>query len=138
MRKIAALLALPFLIFSLSCKKQPGEGGNATITGKIKIQDCTWNSNGTSVVVNYEYPGYDTDVYITYGDGNGTDDRVRTDGQGYFNFKYLRKGKYKVFVLSKTKATVTPYYTYHETKTFEVNIGKNKETVDLGEIIIRD
>src|SRR3954468_7691770 len=95
--KATLLFFIAGLIFS--CKKPAGEGGNSSIKGKLWVED--WNSGFT--IKNGEYAGYDRDVYIIYGDAVSYSDKIKTTYNGEFEFKYLRKGKYKVYVYSKDK-----------------------------------
>ena len=46
-------------------------------------------------------PAIDQDVYITYGDRVGPDDRVRTNYDGDFAFYGLRPGDYTIYVYSE-------------------------------------
>ena len=83
-----------FLLFTLafiSCEKPPGEGGSASVMGRIWIKDYPTLQ---------EYAGYDEYVYIVYGDEVSYGDRVRTTYDGRFKFSYLRKGKYKIYAYS--------------------------------------
>lgn len=110
-----------------SCRKGPGEGGNSSIRGYVHVEDY----NATQVVLLGEYPGVDEWVYIIYGDDISYGDRTRANYEGRFEFKYLRKGDYKVYVysddttLAGTKAIIK-----------NVTINKNKETVDAGTFTI--
>ena len=85
--------------FLWSCKKTAGEGGQATIKGKVWVED--WNAGFT--IKNGEYAGADYDVYIIYGDDVSYGDKSKASYDGQFEFKYLRKGNYKVYVYSKDK-----------------------------------
>lgn len=128
MKKTLLLLALLFLF---GCKKTAGEGGKASITGKIWVED--WDSN--FLVKKYEFPGLDEDVYIVYGDHLSHDDKVQTNYNGEFEFKYLRKGKYKVYVFSDKKQTSTSQ-SDKEAIVFELEIKSTKGKIDLGTITI--
>jgi hypothetical protein len=102
--KLKKLLKFCMLITCLgtllfSCKKPPGEGGKASIRGTIWVED--WNSGFT--VKNGEYAGFDRDVFIIYGNDVSYSDKTRANYNGEFEFKYLRKGKYKVYVYSRDK-----------------------------------
>jgi hypothetical protein len=125
---ILAILLL--FLFSPSCKKEAGEGGNASIRGKVWVKD--YNANFT--VLNGEYPGADEDVYIIYGDNISYGDKVKASPDGSFEFKYLRKGKYKIYVYSKDKTLTSPSLT--TAIEVETSISKNKEKVDVGTIEI--
>lgn len=96
---ITVLLALSMLV--LSCEKEPGEGGNSSITGYVHVTD--WNAS--FLVVMGQYAGYDEDVYLIYGDDISFSERTRTGPDGRFEFKYLREGKYTVYLYSDTLTT---------------------------------
>lgn len=110
-----------------SCRKGPGEGGNSSINGYIHVIEM----NAFLTDTFGEYPGVDEWVYIIYGDDISYGDRTRANYEGRFEFKYLRKGDYKVYVysddttLAGTKAIIK-----------NVTINKNKETVDAGTFTI--
>lgn len=115
-----------------SCKKPAGEGGTSTIKGKIMTED--WNSAFT--VKNGEYAAYDVDVYIVYGDNVGYNDKTKADYNGEYQFKYLTKGKYKIYVYSKDKSLQSPSGDVSIVK--EVEIKNKKETVAVDLITIYD
>jgi hypothetical protein len=89
---LVTVLIMPFG----SCKKPAGPGGKASIKGKVYATD--WDNQQRFVISR----GYAVDerVYIMYGDHDFIDDDVRTSPDGTFEFRYLNKGKYKVFVNS--------------------------------------
>jgi hypothetical protein len=90
---------LSFAIITLfSCKKGPGEGGRAAITGKV--YSVNYNSN-LSVPQDSGYLGAQK-VYILYGDDVAVGKSQDSNNEGAFEFNYLRKGKYKVYVYTKT------------------------------------
>ena len=93
---ISSLFIFTTLIF-ISCKKPEGKGGSATIKGSLIVED--WNVAFTQK--NGVYPGYDVDVYIIYGTNTGYGDKIKANYNGEFEFKYLRTGKYKIYVYSK-------------------------------------
>ena len=89
---------VPFLILTLlfSCTKSAGTGGRATIKGNIVVD----NINILGNIVD-SYDAQDQEVYIIYGQQNNThDDDVNTSYDGTFEFKYLNKGNYEIFVYS--------------------------------------
>ena len=74
-----------------SCTKGEGQGGRSSIIGKIHMTDKTGGTQGT-----YFAPDYD--VYILYGDKDDIyDDDVKTNYNGTFEFKNLRKGSYRIY-----------------------------------------
>jgi hypothetical protein len=100
MKYIKGLSLLTFLsILIASCAKGPGEGGRASITGKI----FATNYNNSYLPVDSGYIG-GYNVYIKYGDQPGIADNTDTDPNGVFRFNYLREGKYSIIVYSKKLA----------------------------------
>lgn len=123
-KNIVAILAIT-LIF-ISCKKPAGEGGKVSIKGTLWAED--WN--GSFTVKNGEYAAYDEDVYIIYGDDVSYSDKTKTNYNGEYEFKYLRKGKYKVYVYSKDKTLSSPSGDVSIVKEVEITEKKGVKTVD--------
>jgi hypothetical protein len=96
MNRFLSIAVLAFISLFLSCNSGPGPGGQASITGKVWSQN--WNSNLT--IMQAEGYGPNIDVYLIYGDDPSYGDRVKTGPDGTYQFKYLRKGKYKVYAYS--------------------------------------
>lgn len=97
-RVTISCLALFLLISVQSCKKEAGEGGSASITGTIKIQNYNQVTHAT---IGSPYAASHEDVYIIYGeDGTTFHDKTETSFDGSFAFRFLRKGKYKIFAYS--------------------------------------
>jgi hypothetical protein len=94
----AFALALVALTFS-SCTKEAGEGGMASIRGKIYKEFRLVVTNPATV--QNTVPAADAEVYIVYGDHVSPDDRVMTNARGEYEFMFLREGKYTVYVFSK-------------------------------------
>lgn len=123
--KIFASLLLLSLTIS-SCKKPAGEGGKVNIKGTLWIED--WNSSFT--IKNSEYAAYDEDVYIIYGDDVSYSDKTKSNYNGEYEFKYLRKGKYKIYVYSKDKTLTQPSGEVSIVKEVEITEKKGTKTVD--------
>lgn len=125
----AVLVGLSFS----SCKKVEGTGGSSTISGKINALDY----NNAGVFQNKNYDAADQDVFIIYGDGKTTqNDKVTTSYDGSFEFQYLEKGNYTIYVYEKCfggdcGAGITAIVK-------KATISKNKETVNIGTIDIKD
>jgi len=128
-RVIATILVLGAFTLG-SCEKQPGEGGNATITGQVWVR----NYNATFTQLLNEYPGMDEDVYIVYGDNIGYDDRTRADYLGNYRFNYLRPGKYTIYVYSKDSTLSSPNGKTVVIK--EIEISENAQVYVAPQIII--
>jgi hypothetical protein len=90
------LLILLGLAFS-ACKKDPGEGGTSSISGKVYARDY----NSTFTVLQGAYYAPDKYVYIIYGDDKDYGEKIRTGPDGTYEFKYLRPGDYHVYAFSK-------------------------------------
>ena len=117
------LLSTIIILTLCSCTKEEGEGGRSSIKGKVHMTDVTGFNAGDE----YDIPDYD--VYIIYGDDNDIyDDDMKTNYDGTFEFKNLRKGSYRIFTytLDNGPSLVAPVF-----KTAE--LGKD-ETVDVGTI----
>jgi len=91
-----------FLTF-YSCKKDPGEGGTSSITGKVYAKDY----NSTFTVLQGEYYAPDKWVFIIYGDNKDYGNKIRTSYDGTYEFKYLRPGTYHVYAYSKDSTLQT-------------------------------
>ena len=81
---VLMLIGTGAFIFS-ACEKQPGSGGDASIKGSVFVTH--YNSTFTEFIS--EYPGADIYVYIIYGDNISYGQRIKTNYQGDFEFKYL-------------------------------------------------
>jgi len=123
------MLFIPFL-FSISCKKEEGEGGTATIKGKVIVKICSDNFD----TVYAQFPDEDRDVYIVYGNDDFYGDKVSTFYDGSYQFSYLRKGNYRIFAYSddETGESVSGKIPVIQ----EVNIDKNGQVVEVPEIVV--
>ena len=126
--KICFALLVISIFFLGGCKKEPGPGGRASITGKLKVQAY----NGTCALLQSEYYGIDEDVFIIYGDTPGEGERVRTGPDGTYYFPYLRKGKYTIYALSENCAVAGEL----EAIKVEVNITERKQATHLDDIVV--
>tara|TARA_B100000963_G_scaffold340956_1_gene340173 strand:- start:62 stop:454 length:393 start_codon:yes stop_codon:yes gene_type:complete len=94
------IISFVFLVSILiySCRKVEGPGGSVTIKGIVVER----NHVGNAV---FEYPAADQDVYLIYGNENSFyDDDIKTSFDGSFEFRYLQKGDYQVFVYEEDNA----------------------------------
>jgi hypothetical protein len=127
--KILILLSFSFLFFS--CKKEEGEGGLATIKGRVWVRD--WDKNFNLMM--YEYPGLDEDVFIVYGDQVGYGDKLSTDLNGNFEFKYLRKGTYTIYALSDTLPSPNVSFAQFPVSV-KIEISEKKQIIDIGALTV--
>lgn len=132
MKKIN-LLAFCLVCLSLvSCVKTEGVGGGGHLKGKVIAKK--YNTLNTLIAT---YPATDNRVYIIYGDDEfqAYDDDTRTSYDGSFEFKYLKKGNYKIFTYSKCRLCPSGQDSV-VIATFKIN-SKN-EVVELSDIIVRN
>lgn len=127
-RLLVLSLRLPLLILVLvtaACEKEPGEGGNSVIRGRVLVKNFP---------LYQQSPAIDQDVFIIYGDDDNTvDDRTRTSYDGTFKFQFLKKGRYKVFVYSQD---TTPAFFGRDTAIIlDAEISKNHSEVTLRDLI---
>ena len=131
MKKSVLSFALLFsvILFTSSCKKDAGEGGTSSITGKIYEKD--YNSTFQFLISSY-YAG-DKDVYIIYGDDLSYGDKVSTSYDGTFEFKYLRNGSYKIYTYSKDS---TMQSVNDIPIVVSVDIADKKQVVSVKDIVV--
>ncbi len=126
MQKLMVLL-FGFIIFAASCSLPEGEGGRATITGKVF--GTGFNAAGIEIG---EYYVADKRVFIVYGDDLVQSDDVRTHFDGSFAFEYLRKGTYTVYTYSDCAACVEGVELVSRT----VEITEKQQVVELSDLLI--
>lgn len=125
--KIISSVFLVSLLF-YSCRKVEGPGGSVTIKGIIVERNHVGN-------VVFEYPAADQDVYLIYGSENSFyDDDVKTSFDGSFEFRYLQKGDYQVFVYEENNAD--PSGTSEIL--LPVNASENNQIINLDTIYINN
>lgn len=124
MKKIIILL---FAISFLSCSKEEGYGGLATIKGKVYGKD--FNSSG--YLVGEGYLG-DISVYISKRGSTNYFDKVDSAYDGSFTFKFLHKGTYDIWVFGDCD-TCTWEQTFVK-KT--IRISSTKQTVTSEDLVV--
>jgi hypothetical protein len=127
-----AFIAITILVLVSSCKKAPGEGGFASISGRIYVK----NYDATYTVVQSEYYLPGENVHIIYGDGTEVGNTVKTSYDGSFVFNFLQKGKYKIFAIGED--TTKPNLSVPKEVMMEVTITSKKQKLDLGIIEIAE
>ncbi len=127
MERILALLCVTMLL--TACRKEPGEGGRAEIRGNVYEQRyfSTGNPDGPL------RPLPDHRVFIVYGDNEFYDDDVRTGPGGLFVFRWLRKGDYRVYVVSECQGSGCTKIVLRT-----ATIGAKKESVHVGNMTVEN
>lgn len=129
MKRYIFLFFIP-LAFA-SCKKEAGEGGRASIYGTVT--EMHYNSIDDPAPTSY--PLTNERVYIIYGDDVTYSDRIDTGPDGRYEFKYLRKGKYRVYVYSDDPDFPTnPQIAVWQ----DVEITEKKQRIELPEMIVHN
>ncbi len=129
-RSLTFIMPLLLLTAFFSCSKEAGEGGNSSIYGKM----TTYNYNAEFTNLRGIYPSADEDVYIIYGNDRSYSERVRTNYDGVYEFKYLRPGEYTIYAYSKD-STLT-LISEMVAVIRKVTITENKQSVEAEEIKI--
>ncbi|MFK7785914.1 MAG: hypothetical protein AB8B56_12400 [Crocinitomicaceae bacterium] len=125
-----SLIFAGLLFLFQSCSKVEGPGGSSSIAGKVRIE--VYDIGGT-LINSYDAPG--EDVYLIYGeDGTFYDDDVETSYDGSFEFNFLQKGKYQLFVYQDCNTCPSG----KDVVLVDVEIADNKSTTDIGTITIID
>jgi hypothetical protein len=112
-----------------SCNNDPGEGGRASIQGKVFVHTVACDDTLASSY------GIDEEVYIIAGDDPSYFERVRTGPDGTFWFPYLRKGEYEVYALSEPNGCDDPFGPLTAVSVF-VEIEDRKEEFVTSDIVI--
>lgn len=97
MNKIYKIIALLLITINTACERTEGEGGTSTVLGRVLVQE--YNSDFTFKKTEYYSEGID--VYIIYGNDSIYSDDFETGIGGWYRFKYLNKGSYRVYAFSK-------------------------------------
>lgn len=125
--KLLGVLAIAALFALTACKKEPGEGGLATIQGKLYAYE--YNNYGD--VIDSGYLAGER-VFISYGNDGNADDDVRTSYDGSFQFEWLQKGEYAVWSISRCDSCpLSQTYTKQV-----ITIDERRETVTTPDLII--
>ena len=81
-----------------------------------------------------EYYEQGENVYITYGNETTVGDNVKTSYDGSYVFPYMRKGKYKIWAVSKDSSSTDPSATMAIIQ--EIEVTERKGDVTVPDIII--
>lgn len=144
MKKLNYYLILFVSLFLFSCINEEGEGGVSIIEGavfKVIHPDDIYSFEVDTI------PASKEDVYIVYGDEVIYGDKMETGYDGFFRFKYLTKGTYKIYAystlpdMSKLAVIDTVTVAYGETKQVKniyIHEGKSYQTSFVkGKVLVR-
>ena len=110
------------------------DDGAAVIKGVVRVINYVDESRWPNMVVEDIAFAHEQEVYLTYGNHSFTDERVRTQHNGTFEFRNLITGDYLIFLYSEDVTRVTE----HVVLKFEVTIDEIDQVVDLGVITIEE
>jgi hypothetical protein len=123
MKHCLIFLAILCIGLLFGCKKGPGEGGRASISGKVYLHDY----NNSGIPVDSFYVG-EHRVYLIYGDDISFSKEVRTNYDGTYLFNYLLPGNYTVFTYSE--CLNCPGKSVHVKKNTEINGSKQDKVLE--------
>lgn len=118
----------------LSCNKEPGQGGRAIIKGRI------FENLHTTIypwgIIDDSIPATNKKVYLLHGLEDSTyDDDFNTSYDGSFEFKYLTKGDYQIFVYTK-QVKEDSSGIENAVHKINLNISERKQVINVGDIYI--
>lgn len=131
-RVIQFSLAFAGVLFLFqSCAKVEGPGGSSSIIGKVHVEVYDVAGN----LIN-DYDAQDEDVYLIYGgEDSFYDDDVKTSYDGTFEFNYLQKGTYKLFVYQDCNSCASGKEAVFVN---DIEITEKKSETNVGTITILD
>lgn len=132
MKNWCTLSLLAIIIVFSSCTKKEGEGGTASVSGKVTVKLVSDDFQTEYA----EFPEQAKDVYIIYGDDSFYSDKTETLYDGSYHFGYLRKGNYKVYAYSDDFSGESTSGNVAVIK--EVTINKNGEKVTAEDMLVYD
>ncbi len=127
---LSALVPAGMGLLLPSCEKPAGPGGKASISGQVVVRSFDRKFR----VLQSVYPAADEDVYILYGSSGTISDDRTTSPEGKFEFKYLSKGDYTVYVYSKDSTGSSE--SGEVAIRLAVSLSSNSQEADLGRINI--
>ena len=108
--------------------------GSAKIQGKIMLTNYKDNEKTyPNLDLDDITPAQEQEVYITYNNADFYNDRIRTQGDGTFEFSNLIKGSYTIFVYSEDVITRS---TNDIVKKINIEITELNQVVIVDEIMI--
>jgi hypothetical protein len=110
------------------------DDGAAVISGVVKKIKYVDESRWPNLVVEYVDYAHEHEVYLTYGNHEFYDERVRTQDDGYFEFRGLIPGEYRIFLYSADVTRVVE----HVILEYNASITEFDQVVNLGEIVIEE
>lgn len=122
-----AIVLITISLGIISCEKNEGFGGNSTIKGRLHLKQY---NNDYSLLID-SAPAKEQDVFIIFGDDPDIGDKVNTNYDGYFEFNFLREGKYTIYYYSEDPDLMD--FEQKKEMLYEVEVGK-KATKDLGDL----
>ncbi|MCF8226778.1 MAG: hypothetical protein K9J30_12945 [Bacteroidales bacterium] len=104
------------------------DDGTSSISGTIRLINYKNSSEYPFLVVKDTSFAQEHEVYLTYGQHEFYDERIRTGFNGYFEFRNLIKGKFTIYTYSENVTGATEDIPV----IFEVTITEEGEEIDLG------
>ena len=108
--------------------------GYATISGVVKEIKYVNGSVWPNLVVEYVDYAHEHEIYLTYGKHEYYDERIRTQDNGYFEFRNLIPGDYRIFLYSEDVTREKDQVVLE----FKVTIDEFDQSYSLGEITVEN
>jgi hypothetical protein len=126
-RLVQLNLLLLVAILVVSCEKEPGKGGLASISGKVYARDI----NALGEVHDSGYGG-ELKVYLSYGDNAWVDESESTSETGEYRFQGLQKGDYRIVTYSRCDTCLLNQVPVEQA----VSITKTKQIAVLPDFVV--
>ncbi|MBN1927852.1 MAG: hypothetical protein JW798_18615 [Prolixibacteraceae bacterium] len=104
--------------------------GSSSIKGRVFVT----NYSDKNKTFKYSVPAKEQEIYITYGNHEFYDERIRTQDDGTFVFSNLIKGTYRIFMYSRDIAEDTDYFVVEAT----AEITENNQHFEFEDIFYID
>jgi len=117
----------------VSCTKEAGLGGFATVEGRVYVNDYFDGTNTFKA----NYYGADERVHIMYGDDRVPSNDMRTGPDGNYRFVKLVEGKYTVYCYSECAPNDTACKSGVKAIEYAFEITDRKQAVVLPDITVR-
>lgn len=123
------LLIFTFIaLVAVSCKKDPGKGGKATLYGQVEAKFYC-DENGQLLELS---GAAEQRIYLSYGNNTHFDDDTRANENGLYSFSYLNPGEYTLTTFSECRSCPSGTVTVKQT----IEIGKKDKDIELPKFTI--
>ena len=127
-------LSLSGDIITITCNNLGAVADAEDVTSPMAIDVMQQGKGGSSgPITGVEGPLVEERVYLVYGEEDFYSESVRTDAEGFYQFKGLNKGKYKVYAFSMDTTNANGFDIQVEV---EAEITKKKQVVEAPQLYV--